>query len=90
MFIDKLKMKIEKLEVKNFRAIYDLSIEFGRVTVLIGKNSSGKSSILNAIQVIFENLDIIKDGPIKINIDRVEERLRRQIENLWFYTHNVP
>lgn len=87
MFIDKLKMKIEKLEVKNFRAIYDLSIEFGRVTVLIGKNSSGKSSILNAIQVIFENLDIIKDGPIKINIDRVEERLRRQIENLWFYTY---
>ena len=45
-------MRIEKLELKNFRGFEDLTINFpedNNVAVFIGKNGSGKSSILDAI-----------------------------------------
>jgi predicted ATPase len=40
---------IKSLTVENFKSIDKLDIEFGRVTVLIGENGSGKSNILEAI-----------------------------------------
>lgn len=40
---------IKSLTVENFKSIEKLDIEFGRVTVLIGENGSGKSNILEAI-----------------------------------------
>ena len=84
-------MKIERLEVKNFRSMYDPSVEFGRITVLIGRNSSGKTSILNAIRVIFENLDTISTEK-NLDVNTITEQgLRDQIRGLWFYTHqNKP
>ena len=87
-------MKIERLEVKNFRSIYDLSIEFGRITVLIGRNSCGKTSILNAIRIIFENLDTIstENTEKSIDINTISKQgLVDQTKVLWFYTHqNKP
>src|SRR6266404_9241908 len=40
---------IRKVRVENFKSIPDLTLELGRVTVLIGANGSGKSNILEAI-----------------------------------------
>lgn len=40
---------IEKIKIRNFKSIVDLSLTLGRVTVLIGENGSGKSNILEAI-----------------------------------------
>jgi predicted ATPase len=40
---------IKYLSVENFKSIEKLPIEFGRITVLIGENGSGKSNILEAI-----------------------------------------
>ncbi|MFY9260540.1 MAG: AAA family ATPase [Gallionella sp.] len=40
---------IKSLTVENFKSIDKLDIEFGRITVLIGENGSGKSNILEAI-----------------------------------------
>lgn len=40
---------IRKVRVKNYKSIPDLTLELGRVTVLIGANGSGKSNILEAI-----------------------------------------
>lgn len=40
---------IEKIHIQNFKSIYDLSIEVGRVNLFIGENGSGKSNILEAL-----------------------------------------
>jgi predicted ATPase len=40
---------IRKVRIENFKSIPDLSLDLGRVTVLIGANGSGKSNILEAI-----------------------------------------
>jgi len=40
---------IEKIHIQNFKSIYDLEIEVGRVNVFIGENGSGKSNLLEAL-----------------------------------------
>jgi predicted ATPase len=42
---------IREVRVKNYKSIPDLTLDLGRVTVLIGANGSGKSNILEAIAV---------------------------------------
>ncbi len=43
---------LEKLRVKGFRAIGELEVRFSRLTVLVGPNASGKTSILEAINLL--------------------------------------
>ena len=43
-------MLLDKIEIKNFRGIRDLCLELDEVTVLIGENNSGKSTILAALE----------------------------------------
>ena len=47
-------MKIEKIRIKNFRHIDDLTLKVGDMLALIGPNNVGKSSVLKAIQVFCE------------------------------------
>jgi predicted ATPase len=43
---------ISKLHVKNFKCLRDVSVELGPFTVLIGKNDTGKTSLLEALEVL--------------------------------------
>jgi predicted ATPase len=40
---------IRKVQIENFKSIEQLTLELGRLTVLIGANGSGKSNILEAL-----------------------------------------
>ena len=43
---------LNSLRIQNFRAFQDLQIEkLGRVNLIVGKNSVGKSSVLEALQL---------------------------------------
>lgn len=42
-------MKINKLSLENFKCFKSLDIEFGKIILLTGANSSGKSSIIYSI-----------------------------------------
>ena len=45
-------LHLPSLSIKGFRGIKDLSISrLGRVTLLAGKNSSGKTTVLDAVRV---------------------------------------
>lgn len=64
-------MKIRKIDIKNFRCYSQTTIELGESsTVLIGKNGSGKSSVLSALK---KGLSFIfshtkgKTNPLKAN-----------------------
>src|ERR1700690_2293015 len=41
---------ISKLHVQNFKCLRDVSVELSPFTVLIGKNDTGKSSLLEAVK----------------------------------------
>jgi len=43
---------LKKLTIRNFKAIQDMTVEFTPLTVLIGENSCGKSTILQAIDFL--------------------------------------
>jgi len=40
---------IEKIHIQNFKSIYDLELEVGRINLFIGENGSGKSNLLEAL-----------------------------------------
>lgn len=59
-------MKIKKLVLKNFRIFKETTtIDFDNLTVFIGKNDIGKSTILEAFEIFFND----KDARIKIDKD---------------------
>jgi len=44
--------RLKKLYVKNFLSLRDVSVEFGKLNVLIGPNASGKSNLLKALRLL--------------------------------------
>ena len=46
-------MRLARAHIVNFRCLRDLSVSFDDVTVLVGANSTGKSSVLHALEWFF-------------------------------------
>lgn len=49
---ERSNMQLVRLEVQNFRALRSATILFGSLTVLIGENDSGKSSVLDVLEML--------------------------------------
>lgn len=48
-------MKIKELQIKRYKSLLDLSLDgIGDLTIFIGKNSSGKSNIVEALIFVFQ------------------------------------
>ena len=63
-------MKIAELEIKNFRSVKAAKTPLTRLAVLVGRNGSGKSSILQAINILFTlNSKITEEDFFNKNID---------------------
>ncbi|MDK2814138.1 MAG: putative ATP-dependent endonuclease of the family [Thermoanaerobacter sp.] len=48
-------MKIKSMEIHNFRSIKDLRVDLYDYNVLIGANNSGKTNILTALRIFYED-----------------------------------
>jgi len=48
-------MKIEKIILHNFRSIRDVEMETANYSLLVGENNSGKTSILTALRMFYED-----------------------------------
>jgi hypothetical protein len=76
---------MRKLTVKNFSVIKDAELEFGKITVLIGPQSSGKSLLCKlayflGTEVIGIAVSWIKEG---LDFSSFEEAVKRDFEK-WF------
>lgn len=64
-------MKIKKIKVKNFRSYKDeVQIEFGDLTAFVGKNDIGKSTVLEALDIFFND----SKGVIKLDKDDINKQ----------------
>jgi hypothetical protein len=52
-------MRISRVHIVNFRCIGDLEVDFDDVTVLVGANGTGKSSVLHALAWFFNGGNLI-------------------------------
>lgn len=63
-------MKIKSLQIKNFRGYKDeTKIDFNDLTVFVGKNDTGKSTILEALDIFFNE----GKGVIKLDKDDINK-----------------
>jgi len=68
-------MKLETVSLKNFRCYKDeLTVQFGKMTTFVGKNDVGKSSILEALEIFFNN-DIVVIEPSDANVNGGSTRI---------------
>lgn len=57
-------MRIDRVKIKNFKNLKDATIDFNEsqtTSVVIGKNGAGKSNLLEALVIIFRDLDLDED-----------------------------
>ena len=48
-------MRIKRVEIESFKTIESISFDLDKITILIGENNAGKSNILKAIDLFFED-----------------------------------
>lgn len=69
-------MKIRTIKIKNFRSYNDeVEIEFGDLTTFVGKNDIGKSTVLEALDIFFN------DGKGVIRLDKDDVNKQALSEN---------
>jgi ABC-type cobalamin/Fe3+-siderophores transport system ATPase subunit len=66
-------MRLKRLSVKNFRCYgEELSADFGNLTAFIGKNDVGKSTLLEALEIFFNN-ETVKAESVDLNIHTTDD-----------------
>ena len=60
-----VNMRISKIHVKNFKSLKNTSLNgLGKMVVLVGKNGSGKSNILDALYLFFSEFNLIEPSSV--------------------------
>ncbi|WP_410103863.1 ATP-binding protein [Sutterella wadsworthensis] len=79
-------MKIKSVKIKNFRGYRDeICVDFDNLTVLIGKNDIGKSTILEALDIFFnEGSGIVKWDKSDLNVQAIENGENETIISVCF------
>jgi predicted ATPase len=76
-------MKVKSISFKNYKAFYEeQTMQLKPITILIGKNSSGKSSIAKLFTLLENSLNGNINEPILLNNKGVE--LGEEFKNLFF------
>ena len=69
-------MYLEKLQLQNFRCFKDVEINFHKkMTIIVGANGAGKSSIMEGAAIAVSSLFIKMDGLPAKKIDKGQARL---------------
>lgn len=79
-------MKIKSVKIKNFRGYRDeMRVDFDDLTVLIGKNDIGKSTILEALDIFFnETSGVVKWDKSDLNVQSAEKGENEAIISVCF------
>lgn len=81
-------MRIDNLWISSFKNLKDFTIDFDEdelISVIVGRNGTGKSNVIEALVIIFRDLDLGKDpqfayklryriGTFDVSIDAAPDR----------------
>ena len=82
-------MRINKLRVTRFKNLSDLAVDFDEqspTTILVGRNGTGKSNLLEALTIIFRDLDLGADPAFDYVLDYVCRNRRVMVESSQHHT----
>jgi predicted ATP-dependent endonuclease of OLD family len=80
LYSQELPMRVLSLEIAGLRSVQRASLTFDQVTVLIGGNNAGKSTLLYALQLFFE-------AAPKLTVDDFHRRETESIEITVTFDH---
>jgi len=55
-------MKIQKIEIRNYRSLHNITIYPKDILALVGRNNSGKSNVIKALELFFEGTVKLVNG----------------------------
>ena len=61
----KSRVFLRNIRIQNYKSIADCDVELGGLTILVGRNGSGKSNFLDAIRFVTESLETSVDHALK-------------------------
>lgn len=68
-------MNLKSIKIRNFRGYKnETTIEFDRLTAFIGKNDAGKSTILEALEIFFNNSTVVCERE-DLNVDAIDKNI---------------
>ena len=67
-------MKLQNARIRNFRSIKSQDIEFGETTILFGKNDSGKTNIVKALEFAFDRSRQIDISDVHVSPSQLEPK----------------
>ncbi len=70
---------LERIKLVRFRGFASLDAQLARTTVLLGPNSSGKTSVLHAVRLAIEALDLALDQEDSHQLDSEKVRVCRDL-----------
>lgn len=87
-------MRLDRLKIENFKNLKDLEIDFDEkslTTVLVGQNGTGKSNLIEALVIIFRDLDLNENPSFsyfleyecrghRVTIDADPDRSNKKVE----------
>ncbi|MCE5175481.1 MAG: ATP-binding protein [Bacteroidales bacterium] len=85
---------IRKVEIKNFRCFQNTSMTFKELSILVGKNNAGKSTLIEALRITsvvtnrYKNLNYIP-SPLWIKTKDTLYGVNPSIDNLGISTQNI-
>ena len=75
-------MRLKQLKLKNFRSYKEETVvDFDDLTAFIGKNDAGKSTILEALEIFFNNKLIVSNKKTfnRINFNQIINFLKNNL-----------
>ena len=74
-------MKLRKVIIHNFRSVLDATFEVSNYSLIVGENNSGKTNLLSALRVFYEN------GGIKFDKNRDFPKIDTADNESWMELH---
>ncbi len=69
-------MQLKNARIKNFRCLRDTIVDFDDLTIMIGANGTGKSSILHALDFFFHGDPLEAEDVFASGLGPIPEGLR--------------
>ena len=73
---------IQKIQIRNFRSIKQLSMSPGQMAILVGKNDTGKSNVLRALDLFFNGKETLSEREFKTNFNENAKTEKKKAKNI--------